>query len=437
MSYRAKAGIAASAVIVALLGARPGDASSVVRGIPVECQLDSYRVGVGSADGRVAPTTPVSFASTLVIGQWAQKGYHLSHDGKTMLVYTFDGFNIVKGNAPPASYEIALVYKNVLWGPDNKKFMFWTPEGVTLADVEALGPPNAAPSVKVLYPYKTRPGHRPFSAAWSPTGNEVYVLEHYEEASGGKTVEGSAMLRVTLDGAATEILNHPTRVYWFMYPSSRFEDGSGPSGAPFRLVFGAMDGIWVMNPDGSEQAKLCDLTPEGFDDIVFSPDPKKEKFAFRMRQPQVAPDKKTYTGVYVAHLDRWKKGTTIELEQVHDKPDVHTLWCSPKGRFVTWASADEVGYRELDGKPDSTIKVDVPGRVGPITGCTWDRAETRLAITAGNRLYIHDVAKKTVTEVAKVGEASKSFLADPVWCSGEEVVVGLFTDVTPKEPAKK
>jgi hypothetical protein len=364
-----------------------------------------------------------------MVGAWAQKGFHMSYDGKTVLSHRFDGFRVIKEGGPPLDYDVPLINRNLFWGPDGKHFILWAPEGVAVADVDALGEPCGPAKYNVLYkPAATR---HPFGACWSPSGHDIYVIENYEEE--GK--QGSAIERIPAGGGApTEILHHPTRVMYFMPPLTRYEDGSGPNARAYRIIFGAKDGLWIMDRDGGNKIKLSDVRPDGIEDVIWSPG-EKEKFTLLFRQPQKdAKTNKVLKGVYLVHLENNK---IKDFEQLYDSLDVHTMWFSPHGKYISWGTNEGIFYREPDAKPETTVKVDIPGKGGlEIKGFSWDSTENRLAIAVGNRLFVHDATKKTTTQVAQLGDDVKSFAADPVW-RGNEVVLVLFTDTSTPERKKK
>jgi WD40 repeat protein len=401
----------------AALAPRAGLANSTITDIPRECRMDSFRVG---ADGKGAPE---KIFSTNMLGQWGPHAFHASHDRKTTIFYRFDGITVVSGSES-RDYKVNIVYKQVWWSPDNKRILFWVPEGVALADLDSLGKPGGPLTYKVVY--KKKPDRKPFGAQWSPTGNSFYIAEHYQEAVKNVMVQGGAVQVVSLDGAAREILHDP-KLVTFLLSTARFENGSGASQDPFKLVLLETDGLAVSGADGQAPEKLNDFTAEGLQDLIVSPDSKK--FLVRLAKDQVSSDKKTlYRGVYLGHIDRFAKGKPFEMEALYAKNTAHTIWFSPTGKYATWASADAVAFRAVDGKAGSEVNIPFTDRGElPIKGVAWDKGETRLAIACGNRIYLYDVDKKATTLLAKVGDDPKMFVADPVW-RGEEILFTQFTD---------
>jgi len=379
---------------------------------------------------------PRAFATTLMLGAWTQKGFQMSFDGKHLLVQRFDGFSVIDQTGQARDYSCVLTFRNMFWGPDNKKFIFWLPQGVAVGDVDNLGEPCGPP--KTVCVYKRSKDRLPFGAGWSPRGSDFYVLENYiEDAGNGAKKQGSAIQRVSLTGSATEILHHPTRILWFMPPLTRYEDGSGPSQRPFQILFGAADGIFLMDSDGSNKEKISDVAFEGVEDVIWGPG-KENSFILMFRHPQASADKKTtYKGVYMCHLDKREKGKPIQLEQITDRIDTHTIFYSPKGKYILWATDDKLHFREPEAKPETAVEVDLKDASGmALKGCNWDAKESRIAIVCGNRVLVHDVAKKSTSLVTKLGDDVKSFGADPQW-RGDEILLTLYTDVVKtSQPSK-
>jgi dipeptidyl aminopeptidase/acylaminoacyl peptidase len=358
-----------------------------------------------------------------MLGAWAKKLYYPSHDGRLFLCLNFDGFTILDETGKARQYKLRSLSHAVSWSPDNKKLMFSLPEGVALADVADLGEPGGPAKTTLIY--KISADRQPYSEGWSPAGNEIFILEHYKDNAAPNAPHGSAVERVTLTGQATEILRSQTRIAFFAIPRG-FEEGTGPSSQPFKIIIGGLDGLYTVDPNGQGKEKLSDLVPDGIEDLVWSPD--NQTFAFLLWQPQLRPDKRgVYKGAYLVRLDKQQGGKPLELEQLTDKLDVHTIYYSPKGKRIVWASNSELRYRDVNGRPDSTVKVEIKDASGDIKGCHWDASEGRIAIVVGNRLYVHEVAGKVTILKAKLGDDAKSFGANPRWV-GDDVVLSLYTD---------
>ncbi len=378
-----------------------------------------------------------------MLGGWAQRLFHASHDGKAVLAHRFDGLSVIR-DGQTKSYKIPMKpgMRMITWAPDSKRFIFWHPEGVAVGNIDTLGDCEK-PTFTLVY--KNPKGRYPFAAGWCPAGNDVFILEHLEAqaaAPGQPPITGSAIQRVSAQGGtAREILNHPHRVSFFMPPVQRFENGSGPSSADYLICFGARDGLYVMDRNGERKQKVADFPPD-VQDVVWSPRPEVNKFAFLYRLANQLPDGKTVIrGVYICHLDRLKKDPKNVVEQLDPSLDVHTLYFSHHGKYVSWASNQTLGIREPDAAADKTIKVNVSdfkaGTNIQIKSFGWDHTDSRVAITAGNRLYVFNVEKKTWQFLAKAGDEQKTFLFEPHWV-GDDVIYSTFTNVgaSKKRPSK-
>ena len=396
-------------------------ANSRVVGIPGECEMTTYRVTV-SADGKAGAPAKL-FATQFVGGEklGIVRSFQLAHDGKRIAYHTFGGVALASGNDEPKEYKGVVIYKTVEWSPDSKKLRYWTPDGLAIADADA----QTGDKLKAESLYKTKDSS---SAGWTPDGAVLLLKQHNEppKDKGAKPAPGTSLMKVFASGTANELWKSDVPFYYFSVPSSRFENGSGPSAEPYTIVLGGRDALYAASSAGSERDKLCDFKSDGLQDIVQSPDSKK--LLIRLNKDTVTDGgKTTLKGVILGHLDKWSKGKSLEFDVLFDKNDAHTTWISPTGKYATWASPDVVGFRELNGKPGSEVQIAVPG--GQVKGCYWNKAETRIAIAAGNKLFLYDVAKKALgsAPICDMGNDPKSFVADPVF-RGDDVVFTQFKE---------
>src|SRR5690349_319506 len=122
---------------------------------------------------------PQTIAETTVRGAWAPRAFHQSWDGKSVVTHTFDGIRVTTPSGTN-EYKVQLFHRNAWWSPDNKKFLLWLPSGIALAQVSDLGPAGNAPKTTMIYrPAKDR---YPFGVSWSPSGSDIYVSEHLDDA---------------------------------------------------------------------------------------------------------------------------------------------------------------------------------------------------------------------------------------------------------------
>lgn len=389
-----------------------------------------------------AAVNPPPLTSQLMIGLWTQKGYVPSPDRKNLFIHRFDGFAISKAGAPPVEYKWTFNNRDVQWSPDSKKFLAWTStQDLTLFDLDSLGPGGTPRSTVVR---KAQQGKRPGGIEWAPDGNDVFFAELWDDAQA--KVHGS-ILRLTFgaNGAVTgvaPILSHTTGIRFFNPPVSRFQHGAGPNKDPYQIFVGARDGCWLLGADGKAFEQLTPAPAELTDNLEWSPDSKHEKLMINFFAPATGKGGSQLRGLYLVHLDRRtseKKGEAL-FEQLHDRFDVHTVWFSPRGKYATWVTGEGIYIREVDGKSDTVKKVVVKDsdKTPPleVKGCAWNEAETKLAITASNRLFVYDVAKDQKWTVARCGKEDRTFTAEPVW-RGDDVTFSSFTDASAPRRKKK
>lgn len=406
----------ALALAVGAVGPLAAYANSRVMGIPNECEMTTLRVAC-AGEGKSA--TPEKLFSTSLVGADKQvvRAYQMAHDGKRVAFHTFAGLALGSGNDAPVDHKGLVIYKTIEWAPDNHRFRYWGAEGLVIADADGQGP--AGEKLKPEFVYKC-----PVSqAGWVPDGGILVLRTDTPKEKGAKPT--TSCVKVFPSGSANELWKSDVIFSYFCVPSSRFENGSGASNAPYSVILGAKDSLWITSSGGTERDKFCDLKGDGLHDFVQSPDSKNLVIRFIKDVP--TDGGKVLKGVVLAHLDKFQKGKPVEWETLYEKNDAHTIWSSQTGKYATWASPDVVGFREFGGKPGSEVSVTVPG--GKITGCFWDHADARIAITAGNKVYCYDVAKKAVSQVCDLGADPKTFVADPVFLRNDEIVFTVFKDV--------
>jgi hypothetical protein len=420
-------GLVAAAVVVGGLGAREACSSTSVSGIPGDCQMTCHRVKVDPAGKAVGE--PATFADAKMIGNWTPRAFRRSWDGKTVLAYTFDGFRVTKG-AESHDYKVQMVHKQFWWGPDNKKFMFWMPGGIAIANVDDLGTPGAVVKHKVVYRAPTN--RFLISVAWAPDGANILVSESYEERGVTKT----AIKKVPAEGGdASAILEHPDEVIVYMPADTYYEDGSGPKVKKTPILFGTKETLWVMDSDGANKTKLCDAPCFGLTDVMWDPS-EKEQFLLVFRKAFTV-GKKTWKGLYLVKADEAKKAAAQKksddyafVEELSDATDIHSLFFSTKGKYIGWASNEAVSYRETAKAGEKPTRVALSGASGAVKGFAWDDKESKLAIAVANKLFTYDLASKASAPVASVSD--RGFIAEPFW-RGDEIVYASYVDASLKK----
>lgn len=404
----------------------------------MDCVIVGAPAGGGSTVG-----DPPSLTSTLMLGLWTYKGYIPSPDRKTLLIHRYDGFAISRNGGPAVEYRFTFTpNRDVQWSPDSKRFFTWNSKGdLVLFELDSIGPAGTPQPKAVL---ANPPGVRAGGIEWAPDGSCAFFIALVDDAKGNTC---GSLQRVTFGAGGTlagvaPILSHTAALRFFNPPTSRFQNGRGPNGDPYDIFVGAKDGCYLLSPDGKHFEQLTPATADNIDNLEWSPDSKHPKLLVNFFAPTPGQGGSTLKGTYLVHLDRRAQGKKGEqlFEQVHDKADVHTVWFSPNGKYATWVSWEGVFFREAEGKPDSVqliaIKDQQKGIPLPVKGCSWNEAETRIAITASNRLFVYEVDGAKKLTVAHCGNDAKTFTAEPVW-RGDDVIFSTFTDVAAPRVKKR
>lgn len=408
--------------------------------------------GIGATGSAVpAGAAPVVFATTGMKGWWS-KAFFMSWDSRHVLVPQLTKFFMTDGKGQAVEHEWYFHggFRNVMWGPDNRHFIAWkgpSPDkaqggsgegsGVAVLDANDLGEACTEAKHVLVYPKTDR--RQPTGAGWSPRGDAVIcvaqVLKKAQRPGpDGKPFEvtvrdGTIIERVSPGGGAPqELFRDPGGTLYAWAPWTRYEDGSGPSERPYQILVRTENGLWIMDPDGGNKEKVSESRLTS--DVVWNPGPGNQ-VALLYSMEEASKTGERLRGVYLCDLDKRVKGKPLPLEQLTPDLDIDTIWFSPRGKFFVWQSATTVFYRAPGGKPDSKVKVELPG-VGKllVKGCIWNAREDKLAVVAGTHVFVHDVATGKTAEVAQLGEDAKAFGADPQW-QGDDLIVGTYTTVGP------
>ena len=418
-----------------------------------------------------ASRKPAAEVSSVFMDQlFSFKAYSMAHDGRSFFVHMPDGVELHRQGKAKLELKMHLPFnpRDFLWHPDSKRVAFWcmhTPKkervgqivsprrSIAVMDVSKLGASAPSP-IESAYEvvYSTHPEHTPFGLEWSPKGDALFVVER-----GTDPVDRSAfgmITRIDLSnvGQPKEIVRMPGDIDFFMPPVSRFERGEGASPSDFQLVFGHIEGLYVVDPEGRKAQQLSDLPAVGLYNIEWNPNPRKNEVTLFFRRPVHGKGGRTFVGVYLVRVDKLLQRRAAApatnapqpeaggapaaptgpepIEQLYDGLDIHTLWYSPRGTYVTWASPWGLWYRRPDDPPSKAVQVLVPAQDGAqleIKGCTWSDDERKLAFTAGNKLFICELPANEVYEVYSIGNDTTHFLADPRFI-GDEVFVSSYED---------
>ncbi|MBL4847845.1 MAG: hypothetical protein JKY65_20205 [Planctomycetes bacterium] len=438
---------------------------------------------------------PTELAQTLMVGKWTYHSYRKSPDGKTLLYHLSDGIKIQQGDKV-VEYKMHLLHHNprgFYFSPDSKSVAFWAPyeEGqahkrIALMDLGSL---SSSPKFSVVYvPPK---GHVPFGMEWGPGGKSLFVVE--------KTVKDDTAYAILkgLDmpggGKGRELFRTAGKIDFFMPPVSRFAGGKGPSKEPYKIIFGCENGLYLINPkNGNDRQRLSRLPAVGLHNIEWNPDENKNQIALFFKNSVSAADGRRFEGVYLLDIDKLNEATARAtgqideksfLEQIHRRRDIHTLWFSPKGQYVSWASQESIFFRRPEDPAEKTALIEILDRdenARRIKGVAWNEDESKIAFAADSQVWVYDfdppekLLKKQDAKVKKayeeavalakkegnepppepepdpvdasieavtgkrpyrymIKEFARGFTAEPQWI-GERVVLSLFEEA--REPLK-
>ncbi len=405
-------------------------------------------------------TGPVELSSVEMSNRWTFHAYRQSYDGKTQIIHQTQGVEILR-NGERVAFPWDLTAHNpreFIFHPDNQHVAFWAPtvddqpvKRIAVQDLNRLDPERAPPVV-----YTPPAQHIPFGFEWSPAGDALFVIERTREEETSYT----EIQRVEYPGGrVSRLIRFAGTIDFFMPPVSRFENGSGVSTEPFRIIFGAEDGLYVCDPKERDQQddgpdgslkRISDLPAMGLHNIEWHPDPNREMVVLFFRRPVPNAEGLMMRGLFLVDIDALNDGDPDFMEQLYELTDVHTLWFSPKGTFVTWASLRGLWWRAPDEPASAEMEIvefDDEGQPLPIRGVSWNDEETKICYTAGNRVFIYDLelaaeieeqrANGEFDEVAEedipspkyeVARVPTGFVAEPSWIDEDTVMVSSFED---------
>lgn len=410
---------------------------------------------------------PRKVSSVFMENNWTYHAYSMAHDGKAIVVHHFDGIELVRQGRPSVKLQMELPYnpRDFYWHPDCKRVAFWvadTPKpkrpGQVVYPVRALAimdvtrvpatvRPGDPPPYEVVY--WAPPDIQPFGLEWSPRGDAIYMIVRGLDPVSNESY--GAIIRIELDkkDEPKEIVRMPGGLDFFMPPVSRFERGEGPSSQKYLIIFGHMDGLYTVEPDGKNPRRLSQLPAVGLYNIEWNPKPNLNEVILFFRRPIPGADGRTFVGVYLVRLDELTRrlgdaeanpGAKPAIEQLYDGTDVHTLWYSPRGTYMTWSTPWGLWFRRPDDPQDKTVEVRIPPQPEGVTlemkGVTWHDDESKLAFTAGNKLFVYDLPSKETYQVAEFGTETTTFAAEPRFV-GDDVYLTAFEDANASSRIEK
>lgn len=408
---------------------------------------------------------PRKVSSVFMEQSFTHHAYSMAHDGKTTIVHLPDGIEVYRQGRPKVVLLMLLHYnpRDFYWHPDSKRVAFWvldTPKAeragqsvrprraVAVMDVTNL-PSNIRPGDPPPYDvvYTSTPDKEPFGLEWSPRGDALYIIEKGAEIETSESYGAITRIELSNTDSPREIVKVPGSLDFFMPPVSRFERGEGPSAQPYSILFGSMEGLYTVNPDGTRPERLSDVPAIGLYNVEWNPKTSTRQVALFFKRAVPSATGRMFVGAYLVRLDMLRqRGTEVEapeareareaeaIEQLYDGTDVHTLWYSPRGTYVTWATPWGLWYRRPEDKPGTEVQVQIPanpeveGTTLEVKGVTWHDSERKLAFTAGNKLFICELPSNEVYQVAQFGtDSTSTFAAEPRFV-GEEVFLTAFED---------
>ncbi len=389
--------------------------------------------------------------------RWTYHAYAMSHDGRANLIFRGYGFDIQQaGKVARFSADLTAGNPGIYWSPDSRAVTFWTairPEdgvkgehaqvGLAVLDLRQITTEmvNASQEWPVRPPYRLiyapPKDHEGFGVEWSPSGEAVYVLERV--IADGDRHTRLVRIPYPKEGEPTQVAMIGGMIDFFMPPVSRFEGGEGPSKRPYWIVFGHARGLFVVDPKGRHLRKLARLPATGLQNVEWHPG-RKDQVALYFKHAMLNAQGQRFKGVYLVHLERiGREEAGSVVEEVYPNNDVHTLWYSPRGNYISWANGSTVYLRstaEVDPEEGAPTVIELNPTVDDepveVKGFAWHAKEKKVAVAAGGALLVYDVEhpEREPLLAARLGRAASDFVAEPKW-AGDEVTLTLFCDITP------
>ena len=373
--------------------------------------------------------------------RWTFHAYAPSPDRQRVALHRCDGFELTSWAPDSPRAEVAVEYprmqRTLAWSADSRWLATWVESTATARSrlsrkrppaiglVDARHPEFGAttvydPATSRLPPF-AGPGvvRVPFGIAWASAGRVLYVIERLVDAERGTI--GSDLLRLELSGTrvvSVRELVRTTETLDFMVASS-----AGPE----RLLIGSSAGLSLLDASAGTQTPLG--LPSG---ALFHVGwhPRQDQLLLNYRQPAVTADGETLRGLWLVDIEGERR------EQLQVGRGLHTVTWSPGGTYATWADDGEVAYRRPQDPPDRTQRVDAPTPAGgllAIKGVAWSDDETRLALTADDRLLVHTVGRPGAEEQLQLlpltADVRHLFLAEPCW-AGDRILFSAYEDLT-------
>lgn len=403
--------VVACALALLLVGLAAGEARPCTRigSIPADCEMRVVECAPPGPDSRAR----VTLLSLVLMKQpWARSAASLAPDRLASIVHEEDEHVLLPAEPDTAWLGFARdpglqpMPNHPAWSPDGRWFAYWAgggEPGPRVALIDARRPDAAAAPVRLPA------GVVPTWFVWAPRADALVVVS-----------TDRRVWRVAAGGGEVRPLEVARPVTNLVAPHHPLADGAGTEVVAF---LGDDRELWLLDVEDGR------LRPLGLPDLVtgveFSHDQRRLLVNYRRQLP--GPDGARLFGLVLIDLDPVRRGAPATALALHEDTDVHTEWFSPDDRLALWATPEQVVVRDLT-RPDAGPRVLLRAGAGEeVTGAAFDRAGARVAITAGARLLVHDLAAGSTVEWARLDQPGdlEAFAAEPAW-DGEQVRASVF-----------
>jgi hypothetical protein len=387
----------------------------------------------------------------MVGGGAFRHAYHRAPDGKT-LIYNVGRRLVVQRGERSRTYDFRWRSPGEFEFCPKKPTLVatWSPsaegqsKGITLLDLSELGPKLAAKEL-----YRSSKGSLLFSFRWSPKGDSLLAYESSDE--------GWVWREVPLEGGAVITHGKPSKSpLQIMVPYLRQ--------GKLSLLVGDEEGLLLLSGP-KPGLRVSGLVLRRLVDRAHLHVGGKNLFALACRGATTGGERAR--GVYLVDLERLVKAARAgkpllgleAFDRVHSSDGSKTLWFSPKGTYLTGATADEVYLRRTRDRrehPTYLSLLDSGGNPRGVRGVYWNDAETKLAVIADDEVWVYDwtAPKKGTPSQAgqdlddlealtgkrpvlrRVAQLRGGFLAEPQWI-GDRIVISQFEDAKEEFEAQR
>lgn len=418
------------------------------------------------AGGLNLPTSELSQTLLSRSRWWTRLACSPSHDGRALVIYKGPQIaidqkdpTVALGTAPVdlieirrggrtvvVPVELAGGNREVRWSTESRYVsLFAKVEGrmrlIAFDTEEMAGTP--APIVLWTPPHENEVL---FAQEWMPGGEGLSVLTRFYEGSEGFCAIYDVPFAKGKPGDSRQVLRMRGHLDWEAMPVSRFEDGDGPSKEPWKRFYGTYDGLWISDRFGTERKRVAGIAARTLANIDWNPQPDKLQGALFYPRTVNSTTGDVFKGLHFVEL---LPDGEVRRMHLYEQGDIHTLWYSPKGTYIAWATPEAV-YIVSSADPTQLLEIGPPtpeaarkarrttrqrpgqGYLQPpgISGCYWKRDESQLLFTANDRVYVYVLATGDVYEVTRVETRNPGFVADPRWLDDEQTIVfTYFEDV--------